>query len=620
MPRLTDLLRHRREPQATWQLHRFKGGEIRVWRLILRWKSVRIYCGTDAERLDLVEEHAFGEPALAAEQCRRWREGKEREGWLLVGEDDPSTGLRYWICEPGSLWPGYPDGVGPGEMLLIGARTGRVDLVSQSIEQRVDVTFRCPITGHTALELALAAGQADVVRQLQASGARLDPEPHPRRIALEQVAELAQAAADGDLGRVDGALEMGAQAQPDDPYSPSPLARAAAQGHAAVVRRLLDAGADPRCHGEWSALDHAVEGGHLEVVRVLLDAGCRPKDPCGDERSTLMTAAETGDLQIVDALLEAGADPNQQADLGTALEAAAAAGEDAIYARLAPLTSNRDALRKAERELPKGRRVRRRRKRADPRSRDAFWLISDADLEGLVALLGDGLSVDAAHEDGETLLSLACRFGRARIVEELLKRGADVERMPSETRKTPLQISIEEHFYGITGRLLAAGADPNRRGRKSSLWPLAQAALAAPFDRGAVLRFRFGRDDFQHEPWARDLYPVEQSHLQDENDPVLEAFGTQTPADVLRLLVGHGAAVDAVDSRGRTALMLICERNPSDAAERAGTLLDCGADPGVRDSAGKTALDHAAGLARTRPAVAEQLSDLLGVGGRTSAP
>ncbi|MEO1084348.1 MAG: hypothetical protein AAFY88_08905, partial [Acidobacteriota bacterium] len=200
--------------------------------------------------------------------------------------------------------------------------------------------------------------------------------------------------------------------------------------------------------------------------------------------------------------------------------------------------------------------------------------------------------------------------------EELLRRGVDFEKAHAQSRKTPLLISIEEHFYGITERLLGAGADPNRRDRRSSPAPLARVALALPFDRGAVLKFRFGQDEYRHEPWAHDLYPVEDPDLQDDHDPVLEAFGTRKAAGVIRQLCERGAAVDAVDPRGRTALMRVCSRRPPNAVERAEALLDCGADPTIRDAEGRDAADHAADLALAHPEAAARLLGLLQSGNR----
>ncbi|MEO1084886.1 MAG: ankyrin repeat domain-containing protein, partial [Acidobacteriota bacterium] len=404
MTRLTDLLRHRREPQALWQFHRFEDRAVRMWKITLRWKSIRIYTGAALDQLDLVEEHAFREPTAAAERCRQWRREKERAGWILVGADDPATGLRYWIRDPQQAWlphAAHPSGGRLDDQLVLAAKLDRVDLVSAAIERGADVNYRRSTSGHTALELALASGYSEVAHALMTAGARLDPEPHPRRSALELAAELARAAAEGDLEGVDTALESGATAQPDDV---PPLTLAAGQGDTDVVRRLLDAGADPRRPTEWPALEAAVEGGHLDVLRLLLDAGCRPADDQDRESPPLLLAAERGDLGIVDELLTAGADPDWPSEMGTPLEAAASAGAEAVYARLLPLTSSADVRRRAAQALPKGRRVRKRMMLADPRCHEAFQRICDADVEGLVALLDGGLPVDAVNEEGETLL------------------------------------------------------------------------------------------------------------------------------------------------------------------------------------------------------------------------
>jgi ankyrin repeat protein len=60
---------------------------------------------------------------------------------------------------------------------------------------------------------------------------------------------------------------------------------------------------------------------------------------------------------------------------------------------------------------------------------------------------------------------------------------------------------------------------------------------------------------------------------------------------VIGLLLDRGASIDAVDDRGRTALIIAAERGD---AEAVGLLLERGADAAWRDKQGKTALDLAA--------------------------
>jgi ankyrin repeat protein len=57
---------------------------------------------------------------------------------------------------------------------------------------------------------------------------------------------------------------------------------------------------------------------------------------------------------------------------------------------------------------------------------------------------------------------------------------------------------------------------------------------------------------------------------------------------VVELLIARGAAIDAADNRGRTALMIAAERGDAAVVE---TLIMRGADRALRDKAGNTACD-----------------------------
>ena len=59
---------------------------------------------------------------------------------------------------------------------------------------------------------------------------------------------------------------------------------------------------------------------------------------------------------------------------------------------------------------------------------------------------------------------------------------------------------------------------------------------------------------------------------------------------VVALLIAHGAAIDAADNRGRTALMIAAERGDAAVVEN---LIMHGADRARRDKAGKTVCDLA---------------------------
>ena len=70
-----------------------------------------------------------------------------------------------------------------------------------------------------------------------------------------------------------------------------------------------------------------------------------------------------------------------------------------------------------------------------------------------------------------------------------------------------------------------------------------------------------------------------------------EGVGTESVGRVVDLLMAHGAALDAADNRGRTALMIAAAAGDAAVVD---LLLTRGADRAMKDKAGKTALDLAA--------------------------
>lgn len=100
----------------------------------------------------------------------------------------------------------------------------------------------------------------------------------------------------------------------------SPLMMAALKGHTALVRKLIERGADVNKPG-WAPLHYAATGGHLEVMNLLLEhhAFIDAESPNGT--TPLMMAAHYGSPAAVKLLLEAGADTAMRNQLGmTALD------------------------------------------------------------------------------------------------------------------------------------------------------------------------------------------------------------------------------------------------------------------------------------------------------------
>ena len=144
----------------------------------------------------------------------------------------------------------------------------------------------------------------EVLAQLRARGAHCD---------------ICTASYIGDLDQVRRLLEQDpGLANRPSPYvtyyacSGTPLRNAAAGGHLAIVRLLLEHGADPNLPEEGiapqgHALHAAVCNGHAEIVRVLLEHGAHPNVPVDSSADTLSAALARGDQPMVDLLCSHGA-------------------------------------------------------------------------------------------------------------------------------------------------------------------------------------------------------------------------------------------------------------------------------------------------------------------------
>lgn len=173
--------------------------------------------------------------------------------------------------------------------------------------------------GETPLGLALARAEAEFAYWLDWAPWRLPP----RRL---RASDLAAAASVGDLDAVERLLALGLPLDGEDAQGATALIRAAGSGHAALVVRLLELGADPAhaAHSGIHCLAAAVSAQREAVVRTLLNHGIAADTRMAGGGTALTVAAALGQPRIAEALLEAGADPNAADDLGTApLHAAA---------------------------------------------------------------------------------------------------------------------------------------------------------------------------------------------------------------------------------------------------------------------------------------------------------
>jgi ankyrin repeat protein len=245
--------------------------------------------------------------------------------------------------------------------------------------------------------------------------------------------------------------------------------------------------------------------------------------------SALFAAADTGCEGLAQRLLAAGAALDARDGLGTMpLAHAARAGQRALV----------------ELFLTKGAEINAR----DISGSTALYRAAESERPATVSLLlGRGASPDLPGRSALTPLAVAAFKGNDRIAEQLVSRHADPN-VPDEAGRTAMTHAAVRGFAEIVRRLLDAGVDVNRR-----YW-----------------------NNFTALMWAASYE---------------DGVGIRAAESVTDLLLKAGAAVDAADDRGRTALMMAAEL---DHAEVVDLLIRSGADRNLRDKAGKSVFDLSA--------------------------
>ena len=361
------------------------------------------------------------------------------------------------------------------------------------------------------------------------------------------------------------------------------LADAAEHANGALVRTLLDAGADvnaPQVDGmtalHWAVyhddaetagllvrsgadvnaenrysvppLSVAATNGSADIVRLLLDAGAHANAALRGGETVLMTAARTGSLGAVRALLAHGADPN--------------------------------ALEQREQTA-------------------LMWAAAEGHAAVAHALVEVGADLHAKLDSGFTPMFFAVREGHIEVVRTLLEAGVDVNELlervkdgpdravnnasyrPVDDGMSPLLMAVRNGHLELAVALVNAGADPNDQ--RSGFTPLHTMS------------------------WVRK--PDES----DRGDPAPIGSGDLTSLEFVRALVTLGADVNLrlaegaprqpnsasrLESGGATPFLLAADR--ADAALMH-LLLELGADPFIPGLDKTTPLMAAAGLGTAAP-------------------
>jgi ankyrin repeat protein len=391
-------------------------------------------------------------------------------------------------------------------------------------------------------------------------------------------------------------------------YGVPPLFIACTNGNATVVRLLLDAGADANASlpGGETVLMTAARVGNLEAVRALLARGANPNAQERRDQTALMWAAAEGHATVVQALIEAGSTINATLASGfTPLFFAVREGHIDVVRVLLHAGVNVNEPLKPKEDKP-----------APP----------------------VGTSYKPVR-NGTSPLLLAVENGHFELAMALVEAGAD----PNDQRsgfsslhaiswvRKPDASDVGDPAPIGSGRLtslqfvqalVARGANVNARLGKGVPRPPASATMlgtegATPFlmaaDRADVPLMRellkAGADPLL--PNADKTTPLMAAAGLGTSDPLEEAGTEDEALEAVKMLLDLGADLNAVDSKGDTAMHGAAYGNFPTIVK---LLADRGADINIwkqADTEGRTPLFIAEGYKAGRPQPSRPTIDAL---------
>lgn len=346
--------------------------------------------------------------------------------------------------------------------------------------------------------------------------------------------------------------------------SSAPLADAIQRQDAIQMERLLGQQVDVNAAQSdgMTPLHWAVYHEKEKTARSLISAGANPNAVNRYGVTPLSLACTNGNAQLVDLLLSAGADAN----------AALRGGESMLM-----LASRTGKLAPAQALIERGADV-------NAKERDGqsalMWAAAEGHAEVVDGLMRAGADRFATLESGFTPLLFAVRNGHTQVVLRLLESGVDVNSSVSKEKTsgkglkpgtTPILLAVENGHFDLAKALLKRGADPNE--------------------------MRRGYSPLHAITWVR-------KPLRGDGDPPPIGSGAATSLDFVRVLVDHGADVDArhgshkpgggaLNKTNATPFLLASETGDVPLMK---LLLELGADPTLVNEDHCTPLLAAAGV------------------------
>lgn len=239
---------------------------------------------------------------------------------------------------------------------------------------------------------------------------------------------------------IDAGADVNAVRQSD---GKTPLLSAAEMNNAAVVRMLIEAGADVnyphRSYG--SALNLAAWWNSPELAQLLIDAGADLEARDSDGKTPLFYACLSDGAEAARVLIAAGADTNARDNDGNTLLHNAVGRNLPLVKLLLDLGVDVNA-RNDRGEVP------------------LFTAVALDDLALTKLLISAGANVNATSYFGETTMHYAAESDSVEVIPFLLKAGVKVN-VGMANGRTPLFEAASNNRLGAAQLLLDAGTDVN---------------------------------------------------------------------------------------------------------------------------------------------------------------
>ncbi len=251
----------------------------------------------------------------------------------------------------------------------------------------------------------------------------------------------------------------------------TPLMLSAKHGRLDIVKFLVDHDAD--VNATWSsymgpsisgftAIMLASENGHVDVVRYLIDRGADVNERTSPRKITaLIQAAKNGNLNIVKLLVKAGA------DLDVQLKGTETGRQLSEYGKTAlMLAADKNYIDIVKYLHEQGDDIDQ--KRADGKT-SLMLAVERESLPVIETLIQLKANVNIQDEDGKTALHLATQKKNVnlRIVDLLIKNGANPDLKEDKWEWTPLMIAAHNGQKAAVEHLLDGGANPKLKDRDS---------------------------------------------------------------------------------------------------------------------------------------------------------